>query len=93
MAEADKDTVERRVDDLIRERAYRLWENDEDPKKHADEYWDTARKQIEAEGGGDTDTEPAIEQSDKQQRESEDPQEDVSPGDETLAKPRAKKAK
>ncbi|WP_109480502.1 DUF2934 domain-containing protein [Paraburkholderia sp. C35] len=83
---------EREIDERIRERAYHLWECDGDPKKHADEYWDTARRQIEAEGLGDTPVAPAFEQSDKQQMESEDPQEDVGEGD-AVGKPRAKRAR
>src|SRR6185369_10007105 len=72
MAEYDG---ERSTDERIRERAYQLWERDDDPRKHADEYWDTARRQIEAEGADDAPVEPPIEQSDKRQLESEDPQE------------------
>ncbi|HTJ93584.1 MAG TPA: DUF2934 domain-containing protein [Pararobbsia sp.] len=47
------DTLEHR----IRERAYRLWEQDGRPDGKAEEYWSQARHLIEAEdrehGGGD----------------------------------------
>jgi hypothetical protein len=83
---------ERDIDERIRERAYQLWERDGDPKKHADEYWETARRQVEAEGVDDAPAVPAFEQSDKRQLESEDPQEDVgAPGD-ASGKPRAKRS-
>jgi len=82
---------ERSTDDRIRERAYHLWEQDDDPKKHADEYWDTARRQIEAEGGNDAqDGQPAA-QSVKRRVESEDPQEGSTPHDDITGKPRAKR--
>jgi hypothetical protein len=90
MAEAGS---ERSNDDRIRERAYQLWERDDDPKQHADEYWDTARRQIEAEGMDGASVEPPIEQSDKRQLESEDPQEVSSPRGEAAGKPRAKRSR
>ncbi|MEI5996086.1 DUF2934 domain-containing protein [Paraburkholderia bengalensis] len=89
MAERD----ERNIDERIRERAYELWERDDDPKKHADEYWDTARRQIEAEGVDDASVTPPVEQSDKRQLESEDPQEGDTPNVEAVAKPRAKRTR
>ncbi|ACC74636.1 DUF2934 domain-containing protein [Paraburkholderia phymatum] len=90
MAEADN---ERSTDDRIRERAYHLWERDDDPKRHADEYWDTARRQIEAEGMDGPAVEPPIEQSDKRQIESEDPQEASAASGEAAGKPRAKRTR
>ncbi|MBP0595407.1 DUF2934 domain-containing protein [Paraburkholderia sp. LEh10] len=81
-------SVERDIEHRIRERASRLWEQDDDPKKHADEYWDTARRQIEAE---DAPAAPAVEQSAKRQIESENPQE-VPGVDDATGKPRAKRA-
>ncbi|SEJ17355.1 Protein of unknown function [Paraburkholderia diazotrophica] len=84
---------ERSTDDRIRERAYQLWEQDDDPKKHADEYWDTARRQIEAEGANDAqDAQPAA-QSVKRHIESEDPQEGNTPHDDISGKPRAKRTR
>lgn len=45
------------IETRIRERAYRLWEQDGQPEGRADEYWLRARHMIEAEdrehGGGD----------------------------------------
>jgi hypothetical protein len=90
MAEAGS---ERNIDDRIRERAYQLWERDDDPKRHADEYWDTARRQIEAEGLDGSPVEPPIEQSDKRQLESEDPQEAVIAQASAAGKPRARRAR
>ncbi|WP_260858363.1 DUF2934 domain-containing protein [Paraburkholderia sp. BCC1885] len=34
----------------IRQRAYQLWQNDPSPDGKADAHWETARRQIEAEG-------------------------------------------
>src|SRR6202008_1780652 len=90
MAEYDG---ERSTDERIRERADQLWERDDDPSKHADEYWYTARRQIEAEGADDTPVEPPIEQSDKRQLESEDPQEGENPNGDAAGKPRAKRTR
>jgi hypothetical protein len=90
MAEAGS---ERSIDDRTRERAYQLWEHDDDPKRHADEYWDTARRQIEAEGMDGSPAEPPIEQSDKRQLESEDPQDAISAQGEAAGKPRARRAR
>ena len=39
----------------IRERAYRLWQADGSPDGRADEYWQQAEQQLDAEGGGSTD--------------------------------------
>ncbi|MDN7425043.1 hypothetical protein CFB89_31095 [Burkholderia sp. AU16741] len=36
----------------IRERAYRLWQVDGAPDGRADEYWQRAEQQLDAEGGG-----------------------------------------
>ncbi|MBN3763705.1 DUF2934 domain-containing protein [Burkholderia sp. Ac-20365] len=84
---------ESNTDERIRERAYQLWERDPDPKKHADEYWEIARRQVEAEGTDDISVEPTIEQSDKRQMESEDPQDDGDVQGDAAGKPRAKRAR
>ena len=34
----------------IRQRAYQLWQNDPSPDDKADEHWEAARRQVEAEG-------------------------------------------
>ncbi|OLL28011.1 hypothetical protein BTH42_29945 [Burkholderia sp. SRS-W-2-2016] len=39
----------------IRTRAYHIWENDPSPDGKADDHWEEARRQIEAEGAGDGD--------------------------------------
>ncbi|WP_345814897.1 DUF2934 domain-containing protein [Paraburkholderia sp. PREW-6R] len=50
----------------IRTRAYHLWENDASPDGRADEYWEKARRQLEAEGDPDLNAPaPAVEQSDQ----------------------------
>ena len=82
---------ERSIDERIRQRAYHLWERDVDPKKHADEYWDTARQQIEAEGQQNPAVAPPVDQSDKRQLESEAPQEGDTSQDDAAGKPRAKR--
>ena len=91
---------EQGVDERIRQRAYRLWEEDGSPEGQADEYWYRAARQIAAEG---VDTpvngaypEPAVQQSDKQQLETAVPEESPSVEDATersatVSKPRAKR--
>ncbi|KVG62303.1 DUF2934 domain-containing protein [Burkholderia pseudomultivorans] len=46
----------------IRERAYRLWQADGEPDGRADEYWQRAERQLDAQGdGADAIAEPAAE--------------------------------
>jgi hypothetical protein len=40
----------------IRTRAYHLWENDPEPEGKAEQHWEEARRQIEAEGGAQQET-------------------------------------
>jgi hypothetical protein len=40
----------------IRTRAYHLWENDPEPEGKAEQHWEEARRQIEAEGGAQQQT-------------------------------------
>jgi hypothetical protein len=42
-------TDDRDLEERIRGRAYQLWERDDVRKKHPDEYWEAARRDIEAE--------------------------------------------
>jgi hypothetical protein len=49
------------IEDRIRRRAYELWEQDASPADRADEYWDRAQKQIEAEGEPGSSTPPIAE--------------------------------
>lgn len=53
----DRNMTSDMLEDRIRERAYRLWEQDGRPEGKADDYWTRARHLIEAEvrehGGGD----------------------------------------
>jgi hypothetical protein len=49
------------MEDRIRRRAYELWEQDASPAGRADEYWDRAQKQIEAEGEIGADAPPVPE--------------------------------
>jgi hypothetical protein len=77
---------------LIRERAYHLWEQDGAPEGRADEYWEKARRQIDAEGGD----EPApisADQSKKRTLEDAVPQEDENGMAGQMATPRAKRAR
>jgi hypothetical protein len=79
-------------DERIRERAYHLWEQDGAPEGRSDEYWEKARRQIDAEGGDD----PApisADQSKKRTLEDAVPQEDSSETSGQLATPRAKRAR
>lgn len=94
MANSTFDTT---TEDRVRHRAYQLWEQDGAPEGHADEYWDRALRQIEAEGpdGADGESPPqaaSFEQSDKRQMESELPQEDSAGRDDPLDSPRVKRA-
>ncbi len=57
-------------EDRIRERAYRLWQDDGSPEGRADEYWGRAEAQVNAEGGFEP-PEPAIAQSDKRRAAGE----------------------
>jgi hypothetical protein len=97
--EMDRHSDEGTTEDRVRERAYRLWEQDDDPKKDPDEYWHTASRQIEAEGSDNPPATPALDQSAKRQIESEDPQEGDGldgpdgPDDAAAGKPRAKRAR
>lgn len=90
----DTDSLDNATQDRIRHRAYQLWEQDGSPEGHADEYWDRALRQIEAEGLDGTDVSDALSfaQSDKQQRETEDPQEGTTGRDDPLDSPRVKQA-
>jgi hypothetical protein len=79
-------------EERIRERAYHLWEQDGAPEGHADEYWDKARRQVEAEGG-DEPSPVSADQSKKRTLEDAVPQEDESETAGQLATPRAKRAR
>ena len=41
------------LEQRIRERAYALWQSDGSPDGRADEYWDLARRQLQAESDPD----------------------------------------
>ena len=41
------------LEQRIRERAYALWQSDGSPDGRADDYWDRARRQLEAESDPD----------------------------------------
>jgi hypothetical protein len=62
--------MDQQREDRIRQRAYRLWQDDGSPEGRADEYWGRAEAQIDAEGGLEA-PEPAIEQSDKRRQAGE----------------------
>ncbi len=80
-------------EERIRERAYHLWEQDGSPEGKADEYWDKALKQIEAEGGDEPgDAGVSADQSSKRSFEGEVPQEE-SAAPAQVDSPRAKRAR
>lgn len=56
--------MDQQREERIRQRAYRLWEDDGSPEGRADEYWSSAEAQIDAEGGEEPPS-PTVEQSDK----------------------------
>jgi hypothetical protein len=57
------------LDALIRTRAYHLWENDPSPERNAEQHWEEARRQIEAEGVDAAGVpRPAVDQSAERQR-------------------------
>jgi len=55
----------------IRTRAYELWEQDASPEGKADEYWEKALRQLEAEGDAGQSAPPPVDQSAK--RRTADP--------------------
>ncbi|RZF29026.1 DUF2934 domain-containing protein [Paraburkholderia sp. UYCP14C] len=42
--------MDQELEARIRTRAYQIWENDPSPEGRADDHWEEARRQIEAEG-------------------------------------------
>ncbi|MDH6146361.1 MULTISPECIES: DUF2934 domain-containing protein [Paraburkholderia] len=45
--------MDKELEARIRTRAYHIWENDPSPEGRADDHWEEARRQIEAEGAVD----------------------------------------
>ncbi|MGF6919158.1 DUF2934 domain-containing protein [Paraburkholderia sp. 40] len=45
--------MDKELEARIRTRAYQIWENDPSPEGKADDHWEEARRQIEAEGAAD----------------------------------------
>ncbi|MBB5457813.1 putative membrane protein [Paraburkholderia sp. CI2] len=45
--------MDKELEARIRTRAYQIWENDPSPEGRADDHWEEARRQIEAEGAAD----------------------------------------
>ncbi|MFM0202961.1 DUF2934 domain-containing protein [Paraburkholderia fungorum] len=70
----------------IRTRAYQIWENDPSPGGNAEQHWEEARRQIEAEGddGGER-PELSVDQSAERERAGriapEEQLQDMSPGE------------
>ncbi|KXU83860.1 hypothetical protein CI15_25340 [Paraburkholderia monticola] len=78
--------MDKELDARIHTRAYQIWQNDPSPEGKADEHWEEARRQIEAEGaaGGDTVQQEPTDQSAERERGSRiAPEEQLqeSPGD------------
>lgn len=68
----------------IRTRAYHIWENDPSPEGKADEHWEEARRQIEAEGAADAaQQEPTDQSADRDRGSRIAPEEQLQemPGD------------
>lgn len=83
------------IEERIRQRAYRLWQDAGAPEGHADDYWHQAVRQIAAEGE-DTPANgavphPSVEQSDKQRMEAPVPEESATGDGATNSAPRAKR--
>jgi len=59
--------MEKDLEARIRTRAYHLWENDPSPEDKAEQHWEEARRQIEAEGsaGGEAQEQPVNPPSDQ----------------------------
>jgi hypothetical protein len=74
--------MDQQKEDRIRQRAYRLWEENGSPEGQADEYWRRAEAQIDAEGDAEPPP-PAVEQSGKRRIAGESLQEgeQVPPGE------------
>jgi hypothetical protein len=79
-------------DEHIRERAYHLWQQDGAPDGRAEEYWEKARRQIDAEGG-DEPASVSADQSKKRTLEDAVPQDDPDDTAGQAASPRAKRAR
>ncbi|MDE1184229.1 DUF2934 domain-containing protein [Paraburkholderia sp.] len=78
MADADnRNTTDDDLDARIRTRAYQLWQDEASPDGKAEEHWENARRQIEAEGGASTDAAPAADQSAERVR-ADEPLDDAS---------------
>ena len=45
--------MDKELEARIRTRAYHIWENDPSPEGRAEDHWEEARRQIEAEGPAD----------------------------------------
>ncbi|MBC8741363.1 DUF2934 domain-containing protein [Paraburkholderia sp. UCT31] len=64
--------MDKELEARIRTRAYQIWENDPSPEGRADDHWEEARRQIEAEGAADEAAVPqeATDQSAERERGS-----------------------
>ncbi|MFC4169559.1 DUF2934 domain-containing protein [Teichococcus aestuarii] len=49
MSNTEQNNTEKKPDDLVRERAFLMWEADGQPEGGAEQYWHRARERIEAE--------------------------------------------
>ena len=61
--------MDKELEARIRARAYHIWENDPSPEGRADEHWEEARRQIEAEGAADGDAAPPVPTDQSAERE------------------------
>lgn len=74
--------MDKELEARIRTRAYQIWENDPSPEGKADEHWEEARRQIEAEGTAGQ-PEPSDQSADRERAARIAPEEQLQemPGD------------
>jgi Protein of unknown function (DUF2934) len=82
----EKRSMDSDLEARIRTRAYQIWENDPSPDGNAEQHWEEARRQIEAEGedGGER-PDVSVDQSADRERAGriapEEQLQDMSPGE------------
>ncbi|APA89836.1 DUF2934 domain-containing protein (plasmid) [Paraburkholderia sprentiae WSM5005] len=88
--------MDKELEARIRTRAYQIWENDPSPEGRADDHWEEARRQIEAEGAADgagAPQEPTDQSADRDRGSRIAPEEQLQdmPGEDIEAPKRAKR--
>ncbi|ADG20322.1 hypothetical protein QF000_001432 [Paraburkholderia atlantica] len=84
--------MDKELEARIRTRAYQIWENDPSPEGRADDHWEEARRQIEAEGAA-APQEPTDQSADRDRGSRIAPEEQLQemPGDDIEPSKRAKR--